>query len=185
MVVTNHLTYVDILILSSQAPSIFITSNETKETAGIGLLSRLGGSLFVERRDPHSVRKEIKEISEAIHKGFRVVVFPEATTSDGSEMLPFKRALFQAAHFAKAEVVVKVLNYRKINGEAMSEKYRDSLYYYGDHHFDEHLPKLVSLDSIEVELECLKVLRAEDFNTRELCDTAQELIKSKFQVLPR
>ncbi len=83
LIVSNHLSYVDVLIISSLMPSIFITSVELKRTFLLGALARLSGCLFVERRKFSGLKQEIGDITRALGQGFSVVLFPEGTTSNG------------------------------------------------------------------------------------------------------
>src|SRR5512146_1631898 len=58
LIVSNHLSSLDILIISSILPSVFITSVELRESFLLGALARLGGCLFVERRNPAGLKRE-------------------------------------------------------------------------------------------------------------------------------
>lgn len=179
MLVSNHLSYIDILLIGSRAPCIFVTSTDTEAEKGVGLIAKLGGCLFVDRNRPAQMRNELREIAEALKKGFCVVVFPEATTGDGSSLLSFKRALFQAAVLAEAPVDVACINYLELDGARVSRLNRDLIFYYGNMKFSEHFSALASIDKLKVELRFLGTKTSRE--SRSLCAKALQMIESSFK----
>jgi len=181
LVVSNHLSYIDVLIISSIVPSIFITSVELKHTFLLGTLARLSGCLFVERRKPSGLRQEINEITRALDQGFSVVLFPEGTTSNGDCVRQFKNSLFDAAVSAKSDILPFCLRYTKINDEAVTAKNRDVVFYYGGMTFLSHLPGLVSQKSIDVEVIPLKTIATHaDVSRKELAAQAHDAISTAY-----
>jgi 1-acyl-sn-glycerol-3-phosphate acyltransferase len=104
LVVSNHLSYIDILAISSLMPAVFITSMEMKNTFLLGTLSKFGGSVFIERRKASGLKKEIETITHALGHGFTVALFPEGTTSNGECVQPFKHSFFESAIKAKCDI---------------------------------------------------------------------------------
>jgi 1-acyl-sn-glycerol-3-phosphate acyltransferase len=170
LVVANHVSYVDVLVLSSIAPMVFITSVEMKHTPLLGLLASWGGSLFVERRRPAGLKQEIEQIARVLREGASVVLFPEGTTSNGERVHPFKRSLFDAALAAGA-----------INGEPLTRANRDNLFYHGGITFSEHVPRFLGLRSVDVELLVLRRIPVESGTTRkDLAAMAHEAISKAY-----
>ncbi len=157
-IVANHLSYLDALFISSTIPSLFVTSVEIGSDGFLGWLCRLGRCILVERRSIWNLKSEVAEIQRSLSDGFNVVVFPEATTTDGTKMLPFKSSLLQAAVNAGADVLPICINYRKDNGKKTSIARRDSIFWYGDMTFTPHLFQLLRLRSVSVELQIVDVL---------------------------
>lgn len=158
LVVANHLSWVDILVLSSVMPSVFITSVELKDTFFPGFFARLAGCLFVERRSPSGLRREIEEIARVLQDGFTVVLFPEGTTSNGETVRAFKAALFDAAIRANAPVLPVCLRYHAVDGRPVTARNRDRIFYYGGVRFIRHLPRVLSLRSAGVDLAVLRTI---------------------------
>ena len=182
LIVSNHLSYVDVLIISSLVPSIFITSVELKSTFLLGTLARLSGCLFVERRRPSGLRQEINDIARALDQGFSVVLFPEGTTSNGDSVRQFKNSLFDAAVSAKSDILPFCLRYTKINGESVNAENRDTVYYYGGMTFFSHLPRLVSQRSIDVDVIPLKAIAAHaNVSRKELAAQTHDAICAAYQ----
>jgi 1-acyl-sn-glycerol-3-phosphate acyltransferase len=159
LIAANHVSYLDILVIAAACPAVFVTSVELGRTPLLGLLARLGGSLFVERRKAWGLKKEIALVARVLGEGLPVVLFAEGTTSNGERVRPFKNSLFEAAIAAGADVLPLCLRYTRINGEAVSPHNRDSVFYYGGASFFRHFPRLLSLRSVDVDLEPQKLLR--------------------------
>jgi 1-acyl-sn-glycerol-3-phosphate acyltransferase len=159
LIIANHVSYIDVLVISSLVPSVFITSMELKNTAVLGVLARLGGSLFVERRKASGLKKEIDSIADVLGQGFLVVLFPEGTTSNGDHVMPFKNPLFDTAVVTCADIVPICLRYTRVDNERLSLQNRDAVFYYGGTTFFKHFPKLLSKKSIEVEVLPLQAIK--------------------------
>jgi 1-acyl-sn-glycerol-3-phosphate acyltransferase len=155
LIVANHVSYVDILVLAALRPSVFITSIELKNTFPLGLFAWLGGSIFVERRNPAGLKKEIRDIARTLQDGSPVVLFPEGTTSDGETVQPFRNSLFTAAITTGTPVLPVCLRYRRIDGKRVTERNRDAVFYYGRTTFLEHAPRLFALRAVHVECRML------------------------------
>ena len=65
LIVSNHLSYIDIMLLSSQVPSSFVTSIEMKNTPVLGQITTLAGCLFVERRNKKKIKKVLNKLKKA------------------------------------------------------------------------------------------------------------------------
>lgn len=160
LVVSNHVSYIDILVIASLAPSVFITSVELGSTPFLGMLARLGGSVFVERRKAFGLKKEIAVITRILEEGFTVVLFPEGTTSNGERVRPFKNSLFDSAVDARTNILPLCLRYTKINNYPVTAHNRDTVFYYGGETFSRHFPKLLALESVDIEAMPLKIIKA-------------------------
>ena len=181
-VVSNHVSSLDILVLLSLVPAVFVTSVELKNRWLTGMIARCGGSLFVERRSAASLKKEIDEISRVLRKGFTVVVFPEGTTSNGERVMPFKNSLFDAAIKSPAKILPLCMRYRKVNAEEVAVQNRDSIFYYGGETFVRHALKVLSLKSIEVEVTALDTIPAHGHESRkQLAASAHHAISASYR----
>lgn len=141
-IVCNHLSYLDMMMISSVIPTSYVTSIEIKETPVLGQLAQLSGCLFVERRNKKNIMSEIQEIETALKNGVNVTVFPEATSTNGEQVLGFKRSLFQSAVNVGVEVLPLTINYKTIDGKALNRQNRDKVCWYGDMSFAPHLWEL-------------------------------------------
>jgi len=181
LIIANHLTYADILVVASLMPSVFITSVELKQTFPLGLFAWLGGCLFVERRSRAGLKREIENIEAVLSLGTSVVLFPEGTTSNGDTVRPFKNSLITAAITTGASLLPVCIRYRAVNGRLVDLTNRDSLYYYGGTTFFQHLPKLLVLRSIDVECVVLRPIAAHQHQSRkDLATRAHQVISEAY-----
>jgi 1-acyl-sn-glycerol-3-phosphate acyltransferase len=181
LIVANHLSYIDVLVISSLVPCAFITSVELKRTALLGPLARLSGSIFVERRKPSGLKREIGEIAQVLGQGLPVALFPEGTTSNGDRVRQFKNSLFDAAIHAHADVVPVCLRYTGVNGKRLTGRDRDRVFYYGGVAFMKHFPKLLTLKLVDVEIIVLKQISVQAHQTRkDLASETHEAIHAAY-----
>lgn len=182
LVVGNHLGFIDILASASVRPNLFVTSREMQETPVVGLLTDMGGCLYVERRNKAGILNELGEIVDYLKKGFRVVLYPEAQATNGEGVLPFKRTLLTAAAHAQVPILPYVFNFREINGEpGFPLKYRDSVCWYGDIQFHTAVWRALGLKSLVCEIEFLSPVHTRtDEDRRIVADSVREMIVSKY-----
>ena len=70
----------------------FVAKNEIARWPIIGRLAKMGNTIFIKRIKSNLV-KEKDIIQKELNLGFRVILFPEGTTSDGIRVLKFKSSL--------------------------------------------------------------------------------------------
>ncbi len=181
LIVANHVSYVDILVLASLQPAVFITSVELKHTFPLGMLAFFGGSIFIERRSPAGLKREIRDIAHALGDGASVVLFPEGTTSDGETVQPFKNSLFTAALSTVTPVLPLCIRYRRVNGKRLNDGNRNSVYYHGRTTFLEHAPRLLALRSVHVECIALDPVETRhDQSRKDLATRCHDLISAAY-----
>ncbi len=182
LLISNHLSYLDILILSSLLPSSYVTSLEMKRTPLLGQICVLAGCVFVNRKNKKNINKEIFEITESLSHGVNVTIFPEATSTNGDSILRFRKPLFQAAINAKREIMPITLNYNLINESIVSVENRDDLFWYDEMTFADHLWSVFKLKSALVTVNRGKLINVcEDSDVAELSILAYNQVKSKFE----
>lgn len=184
LVIANHVSYLDILILASIMPLLFITSVEVQKTFFMGFISTLGGSLFVERRNKAGIRKELALLQETVNMGFSICLYPEGTSSNGEDLLPFKSSLFQTAVDSRIDILPVCIRYLTLDGEPITPGNRDRLFYYGHISFFPHIFKLPFIRSAAVRVAFLPVIPIElGVGRKELSEKAYNLIRSTFHSL--
>lgn len=158
LVVSNHLSWLDILLIASIRPTVFVTSVEIRDSGFLGTICKLAGCHFVERRNRSNIAAEAESMAETLRQGFAVGLFPEGTTSNGAAVLPFKVSLFDAAIAAGVPVQPICLNYLTINGSPVDVESGRRLFWYGDMEFLPHLWELMFVEAVEVEVTALSPL---------------------------
>ena len=180
MILVNHLSYLDVAVLSAILPAVFVTSYEVLNSPVEGLLARCGGSVFVDRRNKTTVVNDIRILASLLKQGFTVVLFPEATSSSGERVLPFKSALLNAALEARVEILPACLNYRAIDGCGITVLNRDKVFYYGEMQFMRHILGLLRLRKIDLELAFLDSVPAEIISRKRAAKAAFDCISSTY-----
>ena len=150
LVVSNHQSVIDILLISAFKPCVFITSQEVNETPIVGFLARAGGCIFVERRNKEHLSKDISQLIDVLSQGFDVVLFAEGTTSDGSGLLPFKTGLFKSVIKTKHATQPMTIQFLSLGGSSVTSAMRDRLFYFGDHKITDHLKNIFNNPPLKV-----------------------------------
>lgn len=154
LILPNHISYLDVIVLNSLFPAMFVTSRDIEITPFLGSLCRYAGCLFVNRKAKKDLLRDINEIARHLNQiaGARIVLFPEGTTSPGLKVLPFKKSLLQAALQSRAQVIPICIKYTKVDGMPFDSSCHDRLAWYGMMQFFPHLWQLMSLRSAEIEV---------------------------------
>jgi 1-acyl-sn-glycerol-3-phosphate acyltransferase len=93
LLVTNHLSYVDVLVLGSRLPVRFVAKAEVRRWPLLGPLCRGLGTIFIDRSDRRDIPRVLAEIERSLDRGEGVILFPEGTSSSGESVLPFRSPL--------------------------------------------------------------------------------------------
>jgi 1-acyl-sn-glycerol-3-phosphate acyltransferase len=121
LLVCNHLSYLDIIVLSSIRPCIFVAKRDVAGWPLFGWLAHAAGTIFVNRQRPLATAFAVKRIHAAIATGLPVVLFPEGTSSDGSTVLPFKSSLLESAVQLRCPVAAGTVGYALDHGSVADE----------------------------------------------------------------
>ncbi len=180
LAVCNHVSYTDIILLASLENFVFITSVEMGNNPFLGSITRYGGCLFTNRKKYISLPDEINKFATTVKQGFKVMLFPEGTSTNGDAVKEFRKSLFQTAILAQCPVLPLCINYKKLNGKEIDESNRDQLYWYGDMTFAPHFMKLLG-SKIEVEINILDIIPYQTGKMRqELSEEVYSQISSCF-----
>jgi 1-acyl-sn-glycerol-3-phosphate acyltransferase len=121
LLVCNHLSYLDIVMLSSVQPCTFVAKRDVAAWPLFGWLARAAGTIFVDRERRLSSFKVVGLVRDAIASGSVVVLFPEGTSSDGTTVLPFKSALLESAVQLRCPVATASIDYALDDGSVADE----------------------------------------------------------------
>ena len=154
--VGNHIGFIDIMAVNSILPCLFVTSREMRDTPVLGLITEFAGCIYTDRKKRGNILDELGEMVGYLKEGFRVVLYPEATSHNGEEILPFKRTLLSAAAHAGVPIRPYVFNFVNIQGEPFTLKWRDKVCWYGDMTFYDSLWRAFSVKYLVVEVEFLE-----------------------------
>ena len=155
LIAANHLSWLDILVISSLFPVSFIAKSEVGTWPLFGTLARLQRSIFVERQRRGKTGEVNRAIAERLRGGDALVLFAEGTTSDGTRILPFRSALIGAAQAASGDSrgasYLQPLNiaYPGIGGLPTGRVHHPFVAWYGDMELLPHLADFLTLPGID------------------------------------
>jgi 1-acyl-sn-glycerol-3-phosphate acyltransferase len=181
LIVSNHLSYLDVLVLAAILPSCFVTSKEIKNSIFLGQIVTLAGCLFVDRKNKSNLKGEISELRAALSAGLNVTIFPEATSTNGSEVLRFKRPLFESAIATARPILPFTINYTNISSESVSANNRDIVCWYGEMEFFPHFLKLLDQTSISVEVQVHEPFYPKLLPTMDLAIKSHQIVSQSYR----
>jgi len=111
LVVANHISWLDILVLNAVRPARFVSKSDVRHWPLLGTLITGAGTLYIERESRRDAMRVVHHMVEALREGHVLAVFPEGTTGDGRELLPFHANVLQAPIAAPAPVQPVALAY--------------------------------------------------------------------------
>lgn len=176
LITSNHVSYLDVFVLGSLIPTVFVAKEEVKKWPLIGLIAAIQKTIFIKRQRTHA-RESLIPVIDALNRGFNVVVFPEGTSTDGRAVIQFKTTFFEAISAANAYVQPVSLVYRGRNGKRLSEKDRDFYTWGTDAPFFYHFSKLILRPGVLIEV-WIRGLLPPTLHRKELAYLAQKRISS-------
>jgi 1-acyl-sn-glycerol-3-phosphate acyltransferase len=117
LIVCNHVSYLDILVLSSAARCVFLAKSEIKSWPFIGWIASLTGTVFIDRSRRIQTHHLQPQVQRQLKSGLPLLLFPEGTSTDGRNILPFRSSFFQAAVTVAAPVTAAYLAYELPEGD--------------------------------------------------------------------
>ena len=139
LLVANHVSWLDIVILSSVCQVSFVAKREVAAWPLFGTMASLQRTVFVDRDRRHTTHIHADTIASRLAAGETIVLFPEGTSHDGVSVLPFKSAFFAAATSPDIAIVPVSLAYTRRWGLPMLRRERPAFAWYGDMDLIPHL----------------------------------------------
>jgi len=151
-VVSNHLSYLDILLYSAAQPFVMVAKSEVKRWPLLGRLTAQAGTVYVDRGGgPPTYPAVNRAMSEAYKSGLPVLFFPEGTTTDGSEVLAFRRGLFHSVLNNRVELRTAALRYTLGAGNGDATVAND-VCWWGDAFFGPHIFRCLGLKNVSARI---------------------------------
>ena len=188
---SNHVSYLDILVLGSFVDGCFVAKSEVATWPGFGLLAKLQKTIFIVR-DKSALMQSRAAIAEAMNKDFDIILFPEGTSTDGWDVMQFKAGLLgiffpedkeKAGRYQvidNALIQPVAIKHVKIDGKDVypdRKDMRDLYAWYGDMDLVPHLLAVAKVWRTDVEVHMLPPLNPGDFTNRfDIANVAQERV---------
>ncbi len=142
LIVSNHVSWLDILVISSSLKVCFVAKKEVSDWPFFGLLAKLQRTVFIER----SIRDLIEQkkiMADRLNSGDSLLLFPEGTSSDGKKVLPFKSSLFSLAEITQIQGELSIqpitVAYTGLNGLPVGVENRHLFAWFGEMSLISHI----------------------------------------------
>ncbi len=179
LLVANHVSWLDVLIIQSLQPSIFVAKKEVRSWPVVGAIAQACEVVFVNRGSPSSARKMVRDVSEALAQGYRVTGFPEGTSTEGHAVRPFHANLFEAAIERAVDVHPMALRY--VNDQTGEHCLVAA--FVGEIGFVESLHKILSAPSITVRLSTGEALPSKGHTRKSLAQLSHLSVSAQLEAL--
>jgi 1-acyl-sn-glycerol-3-phosphate acyltransferase len=149
LIVSNHVSYLDIPLIASQVDAVFVAKAEILEWPLVGTVCRGIDTIFIRRESKRDVVTVGEEMEARLASGLGVVFFPEGTSSDGTGVLPFKPSLLEVASRDLVPVHYATVRYSVSDGDPPAT---ESVAWVGETPFLGHVRGLLQLSEIRAEV---------------------------------
>lgn len=150
LVLSNHVSWLDIPVIGSLRPLSFIAKSEISGWPVVGLCARLQRSVFIDRARRGATAEVNAAVAHRLARGEAIVLFPEGTTGDGNRVLPFRASLVGGARSALADPALARISlqplavaYVRRNGLPVTRRERPEIAWYGDMELAPHFALFV------------------------------------------
>ena len=150
VIIANHVSYVDGIVLGSIFPILFVSKREVKKWPIVGQWNVICGTVFVNRQKKGQVGALVQELTRKLKQEANILLFPEGTSTNGEKMLPFQTVPLAAPLRSRSIIAPVTVTYKTIDDRPVGPANRDLIYWYGDMEFVTHFWKLLSLHNVEV-----------------------------------
>ena len=150
VIIANHVSYVDGIVLGSIFPIVFVSKREVKKWPIVGQWNVLCGTIFINRQRKNEVGALVREMTRKLRQEANILLFPEGTSTNGEKMLPFQTVPLAAPLRSRSIIVPVTLAYTTIDEQPVTAVNRDFVYWYGDMDFVTHFWNLLGQRGVEV-----------------------------------
>ncbi len=179
--VSNHTSYLDIVVLAAQLKASFVAKQEVAKWPLFGLLARLNRTVFVQRRAGKSGAYR-DEMQSQLLGGRNLILFPEGTSNDGNRVLRFNSTFFSVAEISLKGKLIPVqpiaIAYTRLNGLPVGRSGRPLFAWYGDMDLVSHLWSVLGQNTVTVEVTFLPTVTISDYsNRKEMAKECQSMVE--------
>jgi lyso-ornithine lipid O-acyltransferase len=151
-VISNHLSYLDIVVFAALHPCVFVSKAEIRSWPVVGWMTTMSGTVYVARGHGGSAMKARKGMQAAVDAGLPVVFFPEGTTSNGSQLLKFHSGLLAQVIETGSPVTAAYMSYGFAEDNGPDASLADDVCYWGNRNMWVHVFKFLGLRGVRAEV---------------------------------
>ena len=169
LIVSNHISWLDIIVIQSIKPSIFVAKSDVASWPLFGWVAHMTGTIFIKREKVSDIKKALRKMKRRLSKR-SVCIFPEGTSTNGRYILPFKSNLFQSSIDSDRAILPICLRYEENNA------YTDKAAFIGDMSLIDSIMKIKNEKEIHAVVYVLHPIKAWG-NRKELASYTHEMIQ--------
>ena len=177
LLIANHVSWLDSYAVNTVSAASFVAKSEVRGWPLIGTIATRFGTVFLKRGCYRAAARTVATLTQALCAAQPVAAFPEATTSDGSGLLHFYPAMFEAAVRSGACVQPVAIRYRAADGRPTS-----AAAYVGDMSVLDSVRRLLREPRLTVELLFCAPLDPAGCHRRELAALARAAISAALRI---
>jgi 1-acyl-sn-glycerol-3-phosphate acyltransferase len=151
-VISNHLSYLDIVVFAALHPCVFVSKAEIRSWPVVGWMTTMSGTVYVARGHGGSAMKARQGMQSVVDAGLPVVFFPEGTTSNGGGLLKFHSGLLTQAIGGGAPVTAAFIRYEFETDNGPDVSVAADVCYWGDRNMLRHVFKFLGLRGVRAEV---------------------------------
>jgi 1-acyl-sn-glycerol-3-phosphate acyltransferase len=175
LVVSNHLSYLDIITHGSVLPLRYSPKADIAKWPILGPYIGLSRPIWTDRESRRSSIKTLRAFAKTMKHGMHLIVYPEGTSTDGRRgILPFKSTSFEAAIIGNAPILPVLINYKEASGS-------QPICWYGDMTLLPHVWGLLRRRSIEARLRFLPPIYPEGRSRKELASFVHDIMAREYR----
>jgi 1-acyl-sn-glycerol-3-phosphate acyltransferase len=179
VLVSNHLGYVDVVLLASVLRCVFVSKAEVRHWPVVGRLCASVDTLFIQREQKRDIPRVMRQMEQVLATGRGIVLFPEGTSSGGQEVLRFRAPLLDSASRAGRPVHLAAIAYRTPPGHPPAS---ENVCWWGNMPFGPHVFNLLALPGFEARIAFGDEPILES-NRKELADRLQREVERQLQTV--
>lgn len=150
-VISNHLSYLDIVVYASLHRCVFVSKSEIEHWPVLGWMTTMSGTVYVERGRGGSALRARASISAAVHEGLSLIFFPEGTTTSGDGVLKFHSGLLGQVIAEELPITAAVIRYQ-LPVQTPAATIRDDVHFWGAAPMLLHIFRLLGLRGLRAEV---------------------------------
>ena len=170
ILVSNHLSYVDVILIGSQTRSVFVSKAEVEDWPLVGAVVRSVGTLFLDRQAKRQLPQMVRRIEEVLDSGHGIVFFPEGTTGRGDRVAPFRPSLLDMAARSERPVHYATVSYRTRRSGLPAQR---AICWWGEMKFTPHILGILAMPGFDA------ILR---FGAEPIYETDRKILANRLQL---
>lgn len=178
LIVSNHLSYLDVLLHAAMCPARFAPKAEIAWWPVLGWYLALSRPIWVNRKSRQQSGRTMRQFAETLAHGIALIVYPEGTSTDGRHgLLPFKSTPFEAATANAAAIQPVLIRYLEPVG-------RPPVCWFGDAPLCSHVWQVLGFSRIEAEIRFLPPVPSAGRDRKTLAVELHALMEQAYREWP-